>query len=166
LCTASTNGHSLSLAGENPGDRGARLSREGCGWDFKYFHLHILIECNHVDWTQDALLGRGDRRDGQRADYRGAAHPVTGTVSLFAPSGSAMELAGDTQERSEPVLNRLEEMLLTHLTPHTCRYEPGDLVLWNNMSTLHRGTGVEPTHDLKESRLRYRINVNYTRKYA
>jgi pyrroloquinoline-quinone synthase len=29
------------------------------GWeheDFNYFYLHILIECNHVDWIQDALL--------------------------------------------------------------------------------------------------------------
>ncbi|AUH02548.1 iron-containing redox enzyme family protein [Prodigiosinella confusarubida] len=29
------------------------------GWkheDFNYFYLHILIECNHVDWIQDALF--------------------------------------------------------------------------------------------------------------
>lgn len=29
------------------------------GWehdDFNYFYLHILIECNHVDWIQEALL--------------------------------------------------------------------------------------------------------------
>lgn len=29
------------------------------GWeheDYNYFYLHILIECNHVDWIQDAML--------------------------------------------------------------------------------------------------------------
>jgi taurine dioxygenase len=93
-------------------------------------------------------------------------HPITGTVSLFAPSGSAMELVGKSRERSELILNQLEEMLLAYLTPYTHRYEPGDLVLWDNMSTLHRGAGVEPTHELEESRLLYRINVNYTRKHT
>ncbi|WP_216654543.1 hypothetical protein [Providencia stuartii] len=29
------------------------------GWkheDYNYFYLHILIECNHVDWIQEAML--------------------------------------------------------------------------------------------------------------
>lgn len=89
-------------------------------------------------------------------------HPVTGTASLFSPSGSAMELAGESQERSELILNRLENMLLANLRPYTHHYEPGDLVLWDNMSTLHRGTGVQPTNDVENSRLLYRINVKYT----
>lgn len=89
-------------------------------------------------------------------------HPITGTASLFAPSGSAMELVGESQERSELILNRLEEMLFANLTPYTHRYEPGDLVLWDNMSTLHCGAGVKPTRDWEDSRLLYRINVNYT----
>ncbi len=89
-------------------------------------------------------------------------HPVTGTASLFATSGSAMELVGKSQERSRLILDRLEEMLLANLTPYTHRYEPGDLVLWDNMSTLHCGTGVEPTFDFGDSRLLYRINVKYT----
>ena len=33
--------------------------RQYSGWkheDYNYFYLHILIESNHVDWIQDALL--------------------------------------------------------------------------------------------------------------
>lgn len=112
-----------------------------------------------LSWEQQRTLTDARHRLVQR-------HPITGTVSLFAPSGSAMELVGYSQERSELILNQLEEMLLARLTPYTHRYEPGDLVLWDNMSTLHRGAGVEPTHDLEDSRLLYRINVNYTGKYA
>lgn len=89
-------------------------------------------------------------------------HPVTGTAGLFATSGTAMELAGESRERSDLALDRLEETLLSGLTPYTHRYEAGDLVIWDNMSTLHRGTGVEPTRDFADSRLLHRINVNYT----
>jgi taurine dioxygenase len=85
-------------------------------------------------------------------------HPVTGVPSLFAISGSAMELAEDP--RGE-ILDRFEEMLLPGLVPYTHRYEPGDLVIWDNMSTLHRGVEVEPTRDFEECRLLYRINVRY-----
>lgn len=88
-------------------------------------------------------------------------HPVTGAASLFATSGSAMELVGESRERSDLALDRLEETLLAGLTPYTHRYEPGDLVIWDNTSTLHRGSGVEPTRDFADSRLLHRINVNY-----
>jgi taurine dioxygenase len=91
-------------------------------------------------------------------------HPVTGTASLFATSGSAMELVGESPGRSELILDRLEKTLLANLTPYTHRYQPGDLVLWDNMGTLHCGAGVEPTRDFEDSRLLYRINVKYTRE--
>lgn len=88
-------------------------------------------------------------------------HPITRTASLFAISGSAMELHGRSEGSSTLALDRLEETLLSRLDVYTHQYEPGDLVIWDNMSTLHRGVGVSPTHDLEQSRLLYRINVNY-----
>lgn len=86
-------------------------------------------------------------------------HPVTGSASLFAISGSAMELAGEPS--GAEILDRFEDALFPLLQPYTHHYEPGDLIVWDNMSTLHRGTGVEPTHDFEECRLLYRINVDY-----
>ncbi|MEO3783699.1 TauD/TfdA family dioxygenase [Actinocorallia sp. B10E7] len=89
-------------------------------------------------------------------------HPVTGAASLFATSGSAMEIAGIDEERSTLALDLLEKTLLAALEVYTHRYEPGDLVIWDNMSTLHQGVGVSPTIEVEESRLLHRINVNYT----
>jgi taurine dioxygenase len=88
-------------------------------------------------------------------------HPVTGSASLYAISGSAMEVIGEPPGQAGESLDRIEEALLSRLEPFTHRYEPGDLVIWDNMSTLHRGTGVRPTSNFDECRLLYRINVNY-----
>lgn len=88
-------------------------------------------------------------------------HPVTGAAGLFATSGSATAIAGLDEERSTRALDRLEEVLFGGLEVYTHRYRPGDLVIWDNMSTLHRGDGVRVTHDFEDSRLLYRINVDY-----
>jgi len=89
-------------------------------------------------------------------------HPVTGRPGLYASCGSAMEVAGLDAAASTRALDRLEELLLAGLGPYTHRYRPGDLVLWDNMSTLHRGVEVRPTRDHERSRLLHRINVNYS----
>jgi len=88
-------------------------------------------------------------------------HPVTSRPGLFATSGSAMEVVGCGPGESTRALDRLEEALLHGLDAYTHRYRSGDLVIWDNMSTLHRGVGVSPTPDVHQSRLLYRINVNY-----
>ena len=88
-------------------------------------------------------------------------HPATGRIGLFAPSGSAMAVEGLSEEQSVRALDRLEEAVLADCDVYTHHYEPGDLVIWDNMTTLHRGTGVQPTENLEECRLLHRINVNY-----
>jgi taurine dioxygenase len=88
-------------------------------------------------------------------------HPVTGRPALFAPAGTPSELAGLDPAASRAALDRLEDKLFAGLTPYTHRYRPGDLVLWDNMATLHRGVGVRPTTEVGRSRLLHRINVHY-----
>ncbi|MFJ7625083.1 TauD/TfdA dioxygenase family protein [Streptomyces sp. NPDC097595] len=90
-------------------------------------------------------------------------HPVTGRPGLFAPAGSAMSIAGLSADDSDRALDALEEFVLKELPAYTHRYRPGDLVIWDNMSTLHRGTGVAATRDIESSRVLHRINVNITR---
>ncbi|NUP51991.1 MAG: TauD/TfdA family dioxygenase [Catenulispora sp.] len=89
-------------------------------------------------------------------------HPVTGVPSLFATSGTPRALGEADERSSAEALDRLESFLLSHLAGHTHRYRPGDLVVWDNMSTLHRGTGVRATSELDQCRLLHRINVHYT----
>jgi taurine dioxygenase len=89
-------------------------------------------------------------------------HPVTGRPALFAPAGSAMALAGRDEPGSTAALDRLEAALFAGLVPYTHHYRPGDLVIWDNTSTLHRGVLVRPTRDRADSRLLHRINIDYT----
>lgn len=88
-------------------------------------------------------------------------HPVTGRLGLFATSGSAMEIVGLDPDTSSLVLDRIERTLLAELAVHTHQYQVGDLVIWDNTHTLHRGTDVRATHAVEDSRLLHRINVDY-----
>lgn len=55
------------------------------GWqheDFNYFYLHILIECNHVDWIQDALLAAATDEAASEQIIGGAAQ-VLDSLNAF-----------------------------------------------------------------------------------
>ncbi|MFJ9772644.1 TauD/TfdA dioxygenase family protein [Kitasatospora sp. NPDC101157] len=110
---------------------------------------------------QELTADQQDRMTGAR-HHLVERHPVTGTPGLFAPLGTAMALAGLDAERSDLALDRLQEFVLAELPRYTHRYEPGDLVIWDNTSTLHRGAEVSATSDFELSRLLYRINVDYS----
>lgn len=106
---------------------------------------------------------------GEQADsLTGAAHrlverhPVTGAAVLFAPLGSAMAIDGLPDQASRDALDAIEHLVLAELPRYTHHYRPGDLVLWDNMSTLHRGEVVTATRDEEQSRLLYRVNIQYT----
>lgn len=88
-------------------------------------------------------------------------HPITGRRALFAVAGSATELVDVPAPRSRELLDTIEDRLLAELPVHTHRYRPGDLVIWDNMSTLHRGVDVRPTADFERCRLLHRMNVHY-----
>jgi pyrroloquinoline-quinone synthase len=55
------------------------------GWDheaYSYFYLHILIECNHVDWIQDALLAAARDKSAREEIIKGAAE-VLDSLNAF-----------------------------------------------------------------------------------
>ncbi len=55
------------------------------GWkheDYNYFYLHILIESNHVDWIQDALLA-AVKNDESAEQVLAGADQVLEALSLF-----------------------------------------------------------------------------------
>lgn len=56
------------------------------GWkheDFNYFYLHILIESNHVDWIQDALVEASKGGDGAREELISGASEVLQSLTNF-----------------------------------------------------------------------------------
>ncbi|GAB3667698.1 TauD/TfdA family dioxygenase [Actinocorallia lasiicapitis] len=143
------------------------LAALGCRSPGAALDVEVVHRFGNRHAVKDAAAPDQKLSDRQQSTLTGARHrlverhPVTGTACLFATSGSAMTLPALDAEPAAQALDRLEETLLGALEIYTHRYLPGDLVLWDNMSTLHRGVGVTPTRDWDDSRLLHRINVNY-----
>jgi pyrroloquinoline-quinone synthase len=57
------------------------------GWeheDYNYFYLHILIEANHVDWVQDALLAAAKDEESRAELIKGAAEVLDALSAFWA----------------------------------------------------------------------------------
>lgn len=56
------------------------------GWeheDYNYFYLHILIEANHVDWVQDALLTAAKDETAREELLQGAAQVLEALTTFW-----------------------------------------------------------------------------------
>ncbi|MFJ7625085.1 TenA family transcriptional regulator [Streptomyces sp. NPDC097595] len=56
------------------------------GWeheDYNYFYLHILIEANHVDWVQDALLTAAKEESAREELIEGAAQVLESLTTFW-----------------------------------------------------------------------------------
>uniref|UniRef100_UPI002AA0AECC TauD/TfdA dioxygenase family protein n=1 Tax=Providencia stuartii TaxID=588 RepID=UPI002AA0AECC len=91
-------------------------------------------------------------------------HPYTGQQSLFAVSGTAICFDGVPQEVSLPLLNELEDFIIENSQFYQHHYCSNDIIIWDNLLTLHRGYAIKPSHNIQNSRLLYRINVNYSNR--
>ena len=73
-------------------------------------------------------------------------HPVTGRKALYSVSGSSFGIVGMPDDEARGLLDELaahatrEEYLLS------VYYQPGDLVIWDNASLLHRATLLDAAH--------------------
>lgn len=67
------------------------------------------------------------------------------------------------REESLRILDILFNWLVAEAPRYEHTYMPGDIVIWDNLSTLHRGPDIPATEDESDYRLLYRINVDYSR---
>lgn len=115
--------------------------------------------------TAHQPLSETQRASLQEVEYSLAIrHPITGEVSLYAVAGTAWQLCGFSDQESFDALNEIEEFLFQHAPKYEHLYEVGDLVIWDNLSTLHSGVKLEATSSIDNCRLLYRMNINYMRR--
>jgi taurine dioxygenase len=88
-------------------------------------------------------------------------HPLTGRPALYAVAATSVGIDGVSEEESVRVLTWLFEMVLEHAPRYVHHYKTGDVVIWDNLSTLHRGVPIDGTDDPRECRLLHRMNVEY-----
>jgi taurine dioxygenase len=86
-------------------------------------------------------------------------HPITGTRTLYAISGTSQGIKGMAQAEAEELL----EELCVHafqdrfLTQHT--HAAHDLVMWDNPTTMHSATPIAAATGPHDTRLIHRISL-------
>jgi taurine dioxygenase len=93
-------------------------------------------------------------------------HPYAGTHALYAVAGTAIALDERSEAESLPLLDALEAWLLERRARYAHSYEPGDLVVWDNLSALHSGEIIAPADGPGTRRLLLRMNADYSRRAA
>jgi taurine dioxygenase len=66
-------------------------------------------------------------------------HPITGKKVLYANPGYAERIVGMPQEESDEMIAYLVEFQLQKKFRYTFTWTEGDVVVWDNFGTLHRG---------------------------
>ena len=66
-------------------------------------------------------------------------HPITGRKVLYANPGYAESVVGLPRAESDALIDRLVEHQLEQRFRYTFTWTEGDVVVWDNFGTLHRG---------------------------
>ena len=84
-------------------------------------------------------------------------HSVSDRSSLYAPAGSIVAVEGLAEQRAHELVRRLKLHAVQSQFVYSHRYQPGDLLMWDNSATLHRAGPVGVPGKDDERRLLYRI---------
>ena len=86
-------------------------------------------------------------------------HPNTGRKALYAVSGSSFGIVGMVDAEARTLLDELKEHATGTEFVYSHRYRVGDVVIWDNLSTMHSATLIGPATGPEDTRLLYRISV-------
>ncbi|MEZ5854960.1 MAG: TauD/TfdA family dioxygenase [Hyphomicrobiaceae bacterium] len=81
-------------------------------------------------------------------------HPITGRKAVYIHPGKAVQLDGMTPEASRSYIDNLLEMIIKPEFIYRHKWQPGDLVLWDNRSLLHIA---HRDYDTREGRIMHRV---------
>jgi alpha-ketoglutarate-dependent taurine dioxygenase len=82
-------------------------------------------------------------------------HHFTGRKALYAVSGSSFEIEGMPRDEGRALLDELKAHALQDKYRFSYFYEAGDVVLWDDLATLHSATLTDPA----DPRTLWRITV-------
>ncbi len=86
-------------------------------------------------------------------------HPVTGRKALYGVSGSSFGIVGMPDDEAIAMLDDLKAYATQPAFVYRHRYAVGDVVAWDNFSTLHSATLIPPATGPRDTRLLHRISV-------
>ncbi len=86
------------------------------------------------------------------------AHSVSERKGLYAPAGSMFAIDGLESEAAHQLMRRIKLHAIDQQFCLSHRYRPGDLLMWDNTSTLHFGPITEAATGSHDRRLLHRIS--------
>lgn len=93
---------------------------------------------------------RPDRDPSKLPQIEDATHPLvisnkaTGEHALYISKLCLSQLSDETPEESEKLQTKLFQHLKKPAFKYTHKWQPGDLLVWDNFSLMHRGTFTDP----------------------
>lgn len=84
-------------------------------------------------------------------------HSVTNRKALYAPAGSGFHIPGMAFDKADRLMRTLKRFATEPRFCYEHRYRPGDLVMWDNSSTMHFAQPVEAATGVDDRRLLYRM---------
>lgn len=83
-------------------------------------------------------------------------HPETGRLSLYVGQDVCHRVEGLAADESEALLSELNGHAIDPAFTYRHVWQPGDLIIWDNRSTMHQAT---PYDDVKYRRVMHRTTV-------
>lgn len=87
-------------------------------------------------------------------------HPVTGRKTLYALGGTPFAVEGMSPEAGEALLDELKSHALQERFQIRVKAGAGDVLIWDNLCTLHRATPLEYSAEPGKRRALLRISTN------
>lgn len=90
------------------------------------------------------------------------SHPITGHRALYAVAQTPVRIEGRSEEESRDILSRLKDHATSPEFVYDHRYEVGDILIFDTLSTLHRAKSpiaAAPTPEAENARLLWRLSA-------
>ncbi len=119
------------------------------------------LMAEHSIWYSRALGGLTDVTEAEKATRPAAhhklvhIHPVSGKASLYLAS-HASHIVGWAFEKGRALLDELTQFATQERFVYSHKWRVGDIVMWDNLATMHRAT---PFEDTKYKRDMRRVTV-------
>lgn len=116
---------------------------------------------NRDDLDENSRTAASKLSETQKGKVTWVRHPLvrkhygTGRKALYAVSGSSFEIEGMPREEGVALLDELKEHALQEKYRFSYAYDVGDVVLWDDLATLHSASLTDPN----DPRTLWRITV-------
>lgn len=119
---------------------------------FKY-----KIQASDVDKAIDEVLAEVEKLVPPLRRRAVIEHPVTGEMVLFMSPGFTRGLEGLSYDENRELMARLFDAVITDDHVTSVEWRPGDLLLWDNVSVIHKSSAASMAGD--SSSVNFRVTV-------